>query len=319
MTATTGTLTAVDTRTGVAGPPRRGLQARRRRRLQAFRGVVLVVLGLFFLLPLGAMFEFSTRGVGEGAPRTMEAWKRIVTDQELNPAIIASLELAVITSVVALVLMVPTMVWVRLRVPRLSRVVEFLCLLPLTVPAIVLVVGLGPIYRWLDGHIGGSILTLFFAYVVLVLPFVYRTLDTGLSAIDVRTLSEAARSLGSSWPTVMLRVIVPNMVAAVLNAALLCVAIVMGEFTIANLLQYVNLQVAILQLGQADASLSIATSLASLIFAFLLLLILSFAGRRTRRTGKDPSPASGSTPSAPADGAQDPVSAPVLTPIVEEI
>ena len=45
-----------------------------------------------------------------------------------------------------LVLLVPTMTWVRLRLPGLTRTVEFICLLPLTVPAIVLVVGLTPIY-----------------------------------------------------------------------------------------------------------------------------------------------------------------------------
>jgi putative spermidine/putrescine transport system permease protein len=164
----------------------------------------------------------------------------------------------------------------------MARVVEFLCLLPLTIPAIVLVVGLGPVYRGVNDVVGDSILTLFFAYVVLVLPYVYRSLDTGLRAMDVQTLSEAARSLGAGWPTVMLRIVVPNMAAAVLNAALLSVAIVMGEFTIANLFHYVNLQVAIQQFGLSDASLSIATSTASLLFSFLLLVVLSFVGRRRR-------------------------------------
>ena len=131
-----------------------------------------------------------------------------------------------------------------------------------------------------------SILTLFLAYVVLVLPYVYRSLDTGLAAIDVRTLSEAARSLGATWFDVIVKVVVPNMAAAVLNSALLCVAIVMGEYTIASLLNYVNLQVAIQQLGLADASMSMAVSLAASIFAFVLLVLLSFGGRRGRRTGR---------------------------------
>ncbi|MFN8082296.1 MAG: ABC transporter permease subunit [Kineosporiaceae bacterium] len=267
--------------------PSGGLRARRRRVLQVWRVVVLLVLGSFFVVPLLALFEFSTRGVGEGAPRTMDAWRRIVSDTTLVGAILSSLELAVLTSVVALVLMVPTMIWVRLRLPHLSRVVEFICLLPLTIPAIVLVVGLGPVYEWVAYLTRtDSILTLFFAYVVLVLPYVYRSLDTGLAAIDVRTLSEAARSLGASWFDVIVKVVVPNMAAAVLNSALLCVAIVMGEYTIASLLNYVNLQVAIQQLGLADASMSMAVSLAALIFAFVLLVLLSFVGRRGRRTGR---------------------------------
>lgn len=271
----------------VAGPVRPGLRARQRRSLTVLRIVVLVTLGLFFLFPLFALLEFSTRGADLSAARTFDAWGRIVSDTTIIPAIVSSLELAVITSVVAMVLMVPTMIWVRLRLPRITRLVEFICLLPLTIPAIVLVVGLVPVYAWVRYLTRtDSILTLSYAYVVLVLPFVYRSLDNGLSAIDVRTLSEAARSLGADWFTVITRVVVPNMAQAVLNAALLCVALVMGEYTIASLYNYVNLQVAIAYAGLADANMSMAVSLASLVFAFVLLLGLSFVGRRRRRHGK---------------------------------
>src|ERR1700716_4382520 len=121
----------------------------RRLKLQIFRVVVFLVLGAFFLVPLGAMFEFSTRGNSVTAPRTMVAWTNIIKTPDLVDAITASLELAAITSVAMLVLLLPTMVWVRLRLPSLNRIVEFLCLLPLTIPAIALVVGLYPISRWM--------------------------------------------------------------------------------------------------------------------------------------------------------------------------
>lgn len=266
----------------------------RRLKLQAFRVVVFVVIGAFFLVPIGAMFEFSTRGVGANAPRTLESWTTIATYPTLVGAIIASLELAAITSVAMLLLLLPTMMWVRLRLPRLSRTIEFLCLLPLTIPAIVLVVGLSPVYLWMANNVSDSILTLSFAYVVLVLPYAYRALDAGLSAIDLKTLSEAARSLGAGWTSVIFRVIAPNISGALLNACLLSVALVLGEFTFANLLSYVNLQVEINQLGQANAGVSIAVSVASLLFAFVLLMVLSFIGaaRRSLRS----KPAAGGDP-----------------------
>jgi len=253
---------------------------RRRRRLTLFRVVVFVVMGTFFLVPILAMFEFTTRGTGLGAARTLTAWRQIFDYPDLIDAIVVSLELAAITSIAGLLLLVPTMIWVRLRLPRLTRVIEFLCLLPLTVPAIVLVVGLAPVYAWVTYFFGSSTLTLAFAYVVLVLPYTYRVLDSGLSAIDVRTLAEAARSLGAGWGTVMWRIIAPNMRSALLNAALLSVALVLGEFTIASLLSFQNLQVAINFLGRANAGVSISVALASLFFAFVLLLGLSFVGRR---------------------------------------
>lgn len=251
----------------------------RRFKLQLFRITVFLVLGAFFLVPIGAMLEFSTRGNAIDAPRTLAAWKNILQTPELTSAITASLELAVITCLAMLVLLLPTMVWVRLRFPNLNRAIEFICLIPLTVPAIALVVGMVPIYRWININVNDSILTLAFAYLILVLPYSYRALDAGLSAIDLKTLSEAARSLGARWGTVMLRVVVPNMSSAILNASLISVALVLGEFTFANLLAYENLQVAINYVGLVDAGTSVAVAVAALLFAFALLMILSFVGR----------------------------------------
>ena len=257
----------------------------RRIKLRLFRATVFLVLGAFFLVPIGAMFEFSTRGNSINAPRTMEAWTTIVKTPDLVAAITASLELAAITSLAMLALLLPTMVWVRLRLPALNRLVEFLCLLPLVIPAIALVVGLFPINRWIRINVSDSILMLALFYLVIVLPYSYRALDAGLSAIDLKTLSEAARSLGAGWGTVMLRIIVPNMSSALLNACQLSVAVVLGEYTFANLLNYENLQVAIAYVGLVSAGTSIAVSVASLLFAFALLMILSFVGRPRQQRG----------------------------------
>jgi putative spermidine/putrescine transport system permease protein len=225
--------------------------------------------------------------------RTLDFWKQLGQDPDLRGAIVTSLELASLTVLLMLVLLVPTMIWVRLRVPSMSRVVEFLCLLPLTIPAIVLVVGLKGVYAWVTYFFGDSSLTLTFAYVVLVLPYAYRSIDAGLASIDVTTLSEAARSLGASWFTVITRIVVPNIGSALLSAAFISVALVLGEFTLASLLNYTNLQVVINLLGKSDSQTSVAASLASLVFAFLLLVLLSFVGRRrsARRATIDIAPA----------------------------
>jgi len=268
----------------------RGMHAGRKRRLNAFRYVVFTIFGLFFLLPLLAMVRFSLEGAKLGT-WSVTAWKQIASYQgEGVPPLLSSieitLELAVITSVVTLVLLVPTMIWVRLRVQWLSRTIEFLSLLPLTIPAIVLVVGLGPIYNQIQ-HYSLSALMLFWVYVILALPYAYRALAAGLSAIDVPTLSEAARSLGASWFTVMVRVIVPNMRPAVLNALLLTWSLVLGEFTIAFLLLYNNLPVELYSISRntPNAGVIFSTSTAALLFAFVLLLILSYAGRTRRGRG----------------------------------
>ena len=256
-------------------------RVRSRRRLQAFRVVVFIALGAFFILPLASMAAYSVRVPSGG--RTLHYWKQLGQNPDLSAAILTSLELAVLTVALMLIILVPTMVWVRLRIPGMSRFIEFLCLLPLTVPAIVLVVGLKGVYAWVTYFFGDTSLTLTFAYTILVLPYAYRSIDAGLASIDVKTLSEAARSLGSSWFTVIARVIVPNIGSALLSAAFISVALVLGEFTLASLLNYNNLQVVINLLGKSDSQTSVAASLASLIFAFVLLVGLSFIGRRSKK------------------------------------
>ena len=262
----------------------RGLHARRQRRLNVFRYVVFTVFGLFFLLPLLAMLRFSLEG-STGGSWSLSAWGQIASyagPPPLLSGVEITLELAVITCLVMLVLLVPTVIWVRLRVRWMTRLIEALCLLPLTIPAIVLVVGLAPIYRVLRQQFSLSALQLFWVYVILALPYAYRALAAGLEGVDVKTLSEAARSLGAGWTTVIWRVIVPNMRQGVLNAMLLTGALVLGEFTIAYLLLYTNLQVTLFSVsrGTPNAGVLFSTSSAALLFAFVLLLILSYVGRR---------------------------------------
>jgi putative spermidine/putrescine transport system permease protein len=257
---------------GVAGRPSFGAGA--------LRWAILLSIGVYMLLPLVAMLEFSTRGIG-GA-RSAGPWLAIGANDDLLQSIRVSLELAVLTVVVMLVLLMPTMVWVQLRLPKLLRVVEFVCLLPLTIPAIVLVVGLAPVYRWVWGLLGESPNTLTFVYVVLVLPFAYRALAAGLGALDLVTLAEAGRSLGCSWLGVIWRIVVPNIMGAIMSAALISVALVLGEFTISSLLNFETLQVVINLLGKRDASIAVAVSLAALLLATALLFLLSFIDQSGR-------------------------------------
>ena len=252
--------------------------------------IIVVVLG-YLLLPLGSMLEFSTRGAGWS--RSLANWKGINTDPLLFGAVRLSLELAALTVVGMLFLLAPTMVWVQLRAPKMRRVVEFISLLPLTIPAIVIVVGLARVYRDLSPLISQSPLVLAFIYVVLVLPYAYRSIDASLRAIDVETLAEAARGLGASWPKVFFQIVVPNIRQGLLSAAVLSIALVLGEFTISSLLAYDTLQVELNSLGLTNAGVSIAVALAALIFAFVLLLIVSSVGGGRRRSKQAAAPAEG--------------------------
>jgi putative spermidine/putrescine transport system permease protein len=205
-----------------------------------FGAWLAVILGtLYFVVPLIATFEFSLRM--KRGEYSFEAYRIVLADARFQEAFLFSLAMAAATIVMGVLLVVPTAYWVQLRLPKLRPVVEFITLLPLVIPAIVVVFGYIRLYNsssWLPltGSVIGTNFLLTCGYVTLALPYMYRAVDTGLRSIDVRTLTEAAESLGARWPTILFRVILPNIRSAILSGAFLTVAIVIGEFTFASLL-----------------------------------------------------------------------------------
>lgn len=204
-----------------------------------FAWAALVFGLLYFALPLIGMTNFSLkmrRGVW-----SFDAYDKVLGDPQFQATFTYSVVMALATIIFGVFLVVPTAYWVRLKLPFLRPYIEFITLLPLVIPAIVIVFGYIRLYNtssWLPltGTVTGTNILLMFGYATLALPYMYRAVDTGLRTIDVGTLTEAAQSLGAGWATILFRVILPNVLVAVLSGAFLTFAIVIGEFTMAALL-----------------------------------------------------------------------------------
>ncbi|ODT07830.1 MAG: spermidine/putrescine ABC transporter permease [Mesorhizobium sp. SCN 65-20] len=193
----------------------------------------------YFFIPLIATFEFSLRM--KRGEYSFEAYRVVLGDPRFQETFGYSVIVAVFTIILGVLLVVPTAYWIRLRLPQLRPVVEFITLLPLVIPAIVIVFGYIRMYGSNSplpflGTARGTDALLVIGYATLALPYMYRAVDTGLRTIDVRTLTEAAQILGAGWTTIIARIILPNVLIAVLSGAFLTFAIVIGEFTLASLL-----------------------------------------------------------------------------------
>jgi putative spermidine/putrescine transport system permease protein len=259
-----------------AGPPRR----------LSFNGLswLVILLGAFyFLVPLFATLEFSLRA--QRGVLSLRAYELVFRDPSFYRSFLLSVELAAVTILNSLLVIVPTAYWVHLRLPRWRPVVEFVTLLPFVVPAVVLVFGLIRTYSRppliLTTTSLASNFLLVCAYTILSFPYMYRAVDAGLRAMDVRTLTEAAQSLGASWPTILLRVIFPNLRVALLSGAFLTFAIVIGEFTIAVFLARPTFGPYLSLLIQNKAYEPAAVSIISFTLTWLCMLVIQWLGRRT--------------------------------------
>jgi putative spermidine/putrescine transport system permease protein len=191
---------------------------------------------IYFFLPLAATFLFSLKG--KKGVLSFVAYANVFNDPQFAKTFGFSFEMALLTVIVGLALLVPTAIWIHLKVPKIKPVIEIFTLLPFVIPPIILAFGLIRTYSKPPLALVSTPLLLIAGYVIVAFPYIYRSIDAGLRAMDLRGLSEAAQSLGAGWGSLLFRVVLPNLRTALLSATFLTLAIVIGELTLANLLAW---------------------------------------------------------------------------------
>jgi putative spermidine/putrescine transport system permease protein len=260
---------------------------KRRRFMAPSAFVWLLLAGAYFLIPLIATLLFSLKNPQNNKCCVVSAYGTVVHTGEFWHSLKISALLSLETIAISLAIFVPTVYWVHLKVPKLRPVIAFLALIPFVVPPIVMVVGLLDIYKgspsWFYAQPWGFLAA---AYVILAFPYMFFSLDAGFRAIDVHTLTEASQSLGASWPTTLVKVILPNIRAAALAGSFLALAIVMGEFTIANLSAFHTFPIFLQYVNETQPYAAAALTLLSFGITWAAMLSLLFVG--TRRGTRQP-------------------------------
>jgi putative spermidine/putrescine transport system permease protein len=258
----------------VPAVPRRS----RRRYGSPWAWLVFIAGFVYFFVPLIATLEFSLRAKPPGS-----AYTNVLKDPGFGSSLLYSFVIGLITIIISILIIVPTAYWVRLKLPRLRPIVEFVTLMPFVIPPVILVFGLIRSYSGgflpLTNTKTGSDILLIAAYVVLSFPYMYRAVDTGLRSIDVRTLTEAAQSMGSGWFRILWAVIFPNLRVSLLSGAFLTLAIVIGEYTIASFLARPAFGPYLSHLGQNASYEPAAVSLISFGLTWAAMGVIAFLGR----------------------------------------
>ena len=257
------------------------------RRGKLWAWVIFALGALYFLLPLIATVQFSLSIRRDAI--TLDAYTNVIQSPVFQQTFGYSIVIAVAAIVVGLLLVVPAAYFVRLRAPQLRPIIEFVTLLPLIIPPIILVFGYIRMYNsssilpLTNTDVGTNVL-LTLAYVALALPYMYRAVDTGLRTIDVQTLTEAANILGANTITILLRVIFPNIIVAVPSGAFLTLAIVIGEFTIASLLNRPAFGVYMQNVGANRAFEPAALAVISFVITWAAMGMIQLLARFAPRT-----------------------------------
>jgi putative spermidine/putrescine transport system permease protein len=238
-----------------------------------WRWAILLIAGVYFLLPLYAALRFAG----------IHAFGSVFTTPGFGSSLWTSIQISAMTWIITMALMVPTTIYVHLRLPRLRSLLESITILPIVIPPIVLTVGVLQVFPI---QLKATMWLLGIEYVILAMPFAYRAIDAGLRSIDLKTLTEASSNLGAGWFATIWRVILPNLGTSLLSATVLIVALCLGEFTMASLNLVQTFPVWIVLFDQENAQISVSASILALVVTWLfLLLIVTIGTRRARRTG----------------------------------
>jgi sulfate transport system permease protein len=243
--------------------------------------VAALYLSVLVLLPLAAVVARSTDG-GLSA-----FW-----DAVSNPQAVAALKLTLVVSLVVVLLnaVVGTVIaWVLVRDEFRSKgLVNALIDLPFALPTIVAGLTLLALYGP-RGPFGFSVaftqIGVGLALAFVTLPFVVRAVQPVLLELD-RDMEEAAVSLGASGATVFRRIILPNLVPAILAGVGLAFARCLGEFgsivLISGNLPFKTQVASVFIFGQIEGDNvtgAAAVSVLLLLVSFALLLAVSAASR----------------------------------------
>jgi putative spermidine/putrescine transport system permease protein len=243
----------------------------------------LLLAFLYLFLPLIAMgWSALTNGRGEFYT---SAFTDVFAAPKFAETFFFSLRAAVFTIIISALLVVPTAYWVQLRMPRMRPVIEFLTVVPLVIPALLMTFGLIRFFNGtpLTNSNQGLYIMLLGAYVIISFPFMYRAVDAGMQAVNIRALTEAAQSLGAGWFTILFRVIFPNLLVAVLNGSFITFAIVLGEFTVASLLNQPAFSPYMLDLSSRQGDQATALGIISFVLTWACIAAIQRLGRGRAR------------------------------------
>jgi sulfate transport system permease protein len=241
------------------------------------RGVAMAYLSIVALIPLAAVVAKSLDGGLDAF------WSAVTNDQA-----VASLRLTLIASLIVVVINAVTgtlIAWVLVRDEFPGKgVVNSLIDLPFALPTIVAGITLLAFYGP-DSPVGIDVaftkVAVVLALLFVTLPFVVRAVQPVLLELD-REMEQAAESLGAGRATVFRRIVLPNLLPAIIAGGGLAFARAVGEFgslvLITGNIPFDTQAASVFIFGQVESDDPVGASAVSVVLLLLALALLLFFG-----------------------------------------
>lgn len=216
--------------------------------------VISVLLAIYLLLPLAGTLLYSLAGKWSSTilPEswTLSWYAALFQDTRYLEALGRSIFVISCSVLLSLVIMLLAIFVVTIYFPDKEKYLKVVSMIPYGVPGVVMAIGLINIYSSSSISLTGTPWILIGTYAVIIMPFVYQGIRNSLYTVNATELIQAAELLGATKVQAVFSVVLPNIIKGVLTAALLSIAMLFGEFALANLLvggQYETLQIYLYQ------------------------------------------------------------------------
>lgn len=242
------------------------------RAIAALQWLVTLLLGAFLIVPvvmsvLAGLTVNYFRGLSSGLTlRWLEqVW------QQYHGSVVLSLVVAFATLAIVLAVGVPAGYALARSKGRFARVIEEALVLPVALPGLASALALLVVY----GGFTAFRMSLWFivaGHVVFTLPFMVRAVAAVAAGADLRTLEEGAASLGASFVTRFVTIVLPNLRPGIVAGALAVLTLSIGEFNLTWMLHTPDTKT--LPVGLADTYASLRLEVGSAYTILFLLMTL---------------------------------------------
>lgn len=254
----------------------------------SLRYVTVTLFLIYMLVPIIAtyMFSIATRWDRTILPEgyTFEAYRKAFSLSYFAITLKNSLILSVAACLVSFIIIVPTVYWTQIKIPKFRPVLDLLMILPFAIPTVVLALSYIQVYTMQP--ITRSPALLVCATVVYTMPYMYRSVSNSFDAVDIRTLTEASESLGGNLWHTLLEVIMPNIFPGILSGMLLVFATVFADFTLAKLItgaRFKTFPMLLVEQTQIDANVAASLSVISFTIAWAISMILLWLSSKANK------------------------------------